>query len=88
MEHLAKPNIAGTLAAMFDGGDLDVAHLRQVLEFVNASVTRSLLEDNLKKWSRELMTNRYNNHSNLNVQILSDVSFMQGGASGRAVWFG
>ena len=59
MEHLTKPNIAGTLAAMFDGGDLDVAHLRQVLEFVNASVTRSLLEDNLKKWSRELMTNRY-----------------------------
>ena len=70
MEHLAKPNIAGTLAAMFDGGDLDVAHLRQVLEFVNASVTRSLLEDNLKKWSRDLMTNRYNNNqlTNFNAQ--------------------
>ena len=80
MEHLAKPNIAGTLAAMFDGGDLDVAHLRQVLEFVNASVTRSLLEDNLKKWSRDLMTNRYNNNqlTNFNAQKLANVSMWLG----------
>jgi hypothetical protein len=53
-----KPNIADTLSGLFENGNgEELTHLRQVLEIVNANVTKSLLEDNLKKWSRELMTN-------------------------------
>ena len=48
-----KPKIADTLANMF--GDEELTHLRQLLETVNATVTRSLLEDNLKKWGQDLL---------------------------------
>ena len=48
-----KPKIADTLSNVF--GAEELAHLRQLLETVNASVTRSLLEDNLKKWGQDLL---------------------------------
>ncbi|XP_059093889.1 zinc finger E-box-binding homeobox protein zag-1-like isoform X2 [Tigriopus californicus] len=55
LNSLSKPHIADTLANMFGKEELD--NLRRMLETVNATVTRSLLEDNLKKWSQEILTN-------------------------------
>ena len=51
---LHKPNIADTLTNLFADSDA-LANLRGLLETVNASVTRALLEENLKKWSQELL---------------------------------
>ena len=44
-----KPTIAETFNGSFD--ETEVTNLRHLLESVNASVTKSLLEDNLKKWA-------------------------------------
>ena len=50
---LQKPNIADTLSTLF--GEDELANFRRVLETINASVTRSLLEENLRKWSQEIL---------------------------------
>ena len=44
-----KPAIAETFNGSFN--ESEVMNLRHLLESVNASVTKSLLEDNLKKWA-------------------------------------
>ena len=44
-----KPTIAETFNGSFN--ESEVLNLRHLLESVNASVTKSLLEDNLKKWA-------------------------------------
>lgn len=44
-----KPTIADTFSGAF--ADEEVSNLRTLLESVNAMVTKSLLEDNLKKWA-------------------------------------
>ena len=46
-----KPTIADTFAGLPGFADEEVANIRNLLEKVNASVTKSLLEDNLKKWA-------------------------------------
>lgn len=46
-----KPTIADTFAGLPGFADEEVANIRNLLETVNASVTKSLLEDNLKKWA-------------------------------------
>ena len=52
------PNIADTLAGMFSSSAAgDLGRLRQLLETVNATVTRNLLEENLRRWNREIATN-------------------------------
>ena len=53
--HFQKPNIADTLSTLF--GAEELANFRRVLETINASVTRSLLEENLRKWSQEILAN-------------------------------
>lgn len=53
VKQLKRPNIADTLANVFE--EQDLSNLRNLLETVNANVTRSLLEDNLKKWSQSLI---------------------------------
>ncbi len=50
---LPKPNIADTLSALFGADEL--ASFRRVLETINASVTRTLLEENLRRWSQEVL---------------------------------
>lgn len=55
LHQLRKPNIADTLSSVF--GEQDLSRIRQVLEAVNATVTKSLLEDNLRKWGQELLAN-------------------------------
>ena len=49
--HFKKPTIADTFAGLPGLADEEVANIRSLLETVNASVTKSLLEDNLKKWA-------------------------------------
>ena len=46
-----KPSIADTFANAGSFNDQEVSNIRHLLEAVNANVTRSLLEDNLKKWA-------------------------------------
>ena len=46
-----KPTIADTFSGLPGFADEEVANIRNLLEKVNASVTKSLLEDNLKKWA-------------------------------------
>jgi hypothetical protein len=48
-QQFKKPSIADTFSLAF--GEDGVAKIRHLLEAVNASVTKSLLEDNLKKWA-------------------------------------
>ena len=48
-EGLMNPKIADSFKSAFDTDQLTT--LRSLLENVNASVTRTLLEDNLRKWA-------------------------------------
>lgn len=54
LQHLQKPKIADTLATLFENNDA-LTNLRGILETVNASVTKTLLEENMKKWGQDIL---------------------------------
>ena len=53
-EFKKTPGIADSFAALY--GENEVANIRQLLDNINVSVTKTLLEDNLKKWGKELLS--------------------------------
>ena len=48
------PGIADSFAEMY--GENEVSNIRQLLDTINVSVTKSLLEDNLRKWGKDLLS--------------------------------
>ena len=48
------PGIADSFAELY--GETEVANIRQLLDTINVSVTKTLLEDNLKKWGKEFLS--------------------------------
>ena len=53
-EFKKTPGIADSFADMY--GENEVANIRQLLDTINVSVTKNLLEDNLKKWGKEFLS--------------------------------
>ena len=52
-EFKKTPGIADSFAALY--GENEMANIRQLLDNINVSVTKTLLEDNLKKWGKEVL---------------------------------
>ena len=53
-EFKKTPGIADSFAELY--GENEVANIRQLLDTINVSVTKALLEDNLKKWGKEFLS--------------------------------
>ena len=53
-EFKKTPGIADSFAELY--GESEVANIRQLLDTINVSVTKALLEDNLKKWGKEFLS--------------------------------
>ena len=53
-EFKKTPGIADSFAELY--GETEVANIRQLLDTINVSVTKTLLEDNLKKWGKEFLS--------------------------------